>query len=64
MTWKHWTAVVLGLVVGGGVVVQLSRQDENDQEHRPAVQHVEPTADGDAPVGPYRTVALEVTGMT
>ena len=68
MSWKHWTAVVL--VIGLGIVLQMPRHDEamEEPEHTGEHQHTSqatvPPAASDAPAGPYRTVALEVTGMT
>lgn len=74
MTRKEWTAVIV--VVGLGIVLQIPRHDESMTE-RPE-EHAHPAAGvgpSDAfsaesfarepePAGPYRTIALEVTGMT
>lgn len=62
MTWKHWVAVVL--VIGLGIVLQMPRHDRTMEEHQPTGRTTAPATASDAPAGPYRTVALEVTGMT
>lgn len=68
MSWKHWTAVVL--VIGLGIVLQMRGHDETMEEHQHTGEHqhaspaTAPATASDAPAGPYRTVALEVTGMT
>ena len=70
MSWKHWTAVVL--VIGLGIVAQIPRHQETagDGTHQHATVDTLPSAapstdDAAAePAGPYRTIALEVTGMT
>lgn len=61
MGWKQWSAVAV--VIGGGILLQIPGHDEMEmdigvmgQEPMPAeMTHV---------TGPYRTVALDVTGMT
>lgn len=73
MSWKHWTAVIV--VIGFGIVWQIPRHDDTMTEA--AEGHAHPAAgDVAAPdgatatpsqadtAGPYRTIALEVTGMT
>lgn len=68
MSWKQWTAVVV--VIGLGIVGQIPRDDEMEESPRPeqtaapAAAGGAPVMDGNAPAGPYRTIALEVTGMT
>ena len=72
MSRKEWIAVIL--VVGLGIVWQIPRHDEptpagvEPRAHPPAeregegAERVGAAALEDA--GPYRTVTLEVTGMT
>lgn len=62
MSWKHWTAVVL--VIGLGIVSQIPRHEDTMEEHPHTRQTTAAAATSDAPAGPYRTIALEVTGMT
>ncbi len=61
MSWKEWTAV--GVVVGVGILLQIPGGNEMrmDQE---ALAPSEMPADTPATIGAYRTVALDVTGMT
>lgn len=60
MGWKQWSAVAV--VIGGGILLQIPGHDaEMDQ---PAMGHGEMPAELAEPEGPYRTVALHVTGMT
>lgn len=60
MGWKQWLAV--GLVIGGGILLQIPPHDPAGMDHE--------MSRGDMPTemveveGPYRTVALEVMGMT
>ena len=64
MSWKHWTAVLV--VIGGGILIQIPRHDMPVPDHRhggAAIASTEPNSSGSA-IGPYRTVGLEVTGMT
>lgn len=74
MSRKEWIAVIV--VIGLGIVWQIPRHEDamtegaEHQTHAPAeVQGMEgeqvsaPGATAE-PVGPYRTIALEVTGMT
>jgi len=70
MSWKHWIAVVL--VIGLGIVAQIPRHQEGaagdaTHEHAPAgaaAPAATSTSSPAEPAGPYRTIALEVTGMT
>lgn len=61
MTRKHWTAVLV--VIGLGIVSQIPGHEEAMTEHRP-LEERSALADAAAANGPYRTIALEVTGMT
>lgn len=74
MSRKEWIAVVV--VVGLGIVWQIPRHDDamtagaEHQTHAPAAvqsmegeQVPEPGAAAE-PIGAYRTIILEVTGMT
>jgi len=61
MSWKEWTAV--GVVVGVGIVLQIPGGDEMGTVQE-AVSREEMPAGTAEPIGPYRTVALDVTGMT
>ena len=66
MSWKQWTAILV--VIGGGILLQIPRQaDERMTDTAAAAgtdeaQLAQPTVQDVA--GPYRTVNLEVTGMT
>ena len=63
MSWKHWMAV-LG-VIGLGIVLQIADHDAASMDHPAApAATASPTGAEAEPSGPYRTVALEVTGMT
>ena len=71
MSRKEWIAVVV--VIGVGIVWQIAGHDDamtheaEQHTHLPAVMEPERTstpADPADSAGPYRTVALEVTGMT
>lgn len=74
MSRKEWLAVII--VIGVGIVWQMRGQDEpvsaGGEQHMPSPAQVESTNQEElsAPpnaaeaAGPYRTVALEVTGMT
>ncbi|GMR13545.1 MAG: hypothetical protein BMS9Abin29_1757 [Gemmatimonadota bacterium] len=61
MSWKEWTAV--GIVIGAGILLQIPADHEmvTDQE---AMAGREMLADAATTMGTYRTVALDVTGMT
>lgn len=64
MSWKHWTAVVV--VIGAGILLQIPRHDPMfiaAGEHMRGAAAPVSSRSAEA-VGPYRTVALEVTGMT
>lgn len=61
MGWKQWSAVAV--VIGGGILLQIPGHDDMDM-NSVGMGHSEiPASMADAQ-GPYRTVALEVTGMT
>lgn len=74
MSWKHWVAVIA--VIGFGIVWQIPRHEEAMTDD--TAGHAHSTASGAVtdpdssvatarepePAGPYRTIALEVTGMT
>lgn len=71
MSWKHWTAVLA--VIGFGIVLQIPRNDEPGLEEHPhpaasatasGSDSAAPAPEKAEPAGPYRTIALEVTGMT
>lgn len=74
MSRKEWIAVIV--VIGLGVLWQIPRHDDampaggEDHMHSPTqVQGAEregafPTADAAEAAHPYRTIALQVTGMT
>jgi hypothetical protein len=59
MGWKQWSTVAA--VIGGGILLQIPAQDEAD---RAAMGHGEMPADMAVTQGTFRTVALDVTGMT
>ncbi|MHB1168894.1 MAG: hypothetical protein ACYC28_06380 [Longimicrobiales bacterium] len=69
MSWKQWTAVLV--VIGLGIVLQIPRHDGDTMDehtHTPGGA-ASPTESSAVPVapepaGPYRTMVLEVTGMT
>lgn len=61
MTWKHWAVVLT--VVGIGIVLQIPGHDEGMLERDPPPAVLPPGAEAETE-GPYRTVVLEVTGMT
>ena len=61
MSWKEWTAV--GVVIGAGILLQIPGHDEMEMDPE-AMGHGEMPTDMAAATGPYRTVALDVTGMT
>ena len=68
MSWKHWTAVLV--VIGVGIVLQIPKHDdETVDEHAHMPGGAASTAESSAvpvaePAGPWRTIVLEVTGMT
>jgi hypothetical protein len=67
VSWKQWTAVLV--VIGVGVVLQIPRHDETMDEHSHtpggAASNVESSAVPIAePAGLWRTIVLEVKGMT
>ncbi len=61
MSWKEWTAV--GVVIGAGIVLQIPNHETVAMDHE-AVGHGQMPAEMAVPTGLYRTVALDVTGMT
>lgn len=65
MSWKHWTAVLV--VIGAGILLQIPRRGDmpmlDHQQGADAAVSVDPNKLDDE-AGPYRTVSLEVTGMT
>ncbi len=61
MSWKEWTAV--GAVIGVGIVLQIPSHGDVAMDHE-ALGHGEMPAEMAAATGLYRTVALDVTGMT
>lgn len=61
MGWKQWFAVAL--VIGGGILLQIPGHQDAEMDHA-AMEHGEVPAHTAEAQGPYRTVALEVTGMT
>lgn len=64
MSWKHWTAILV--VIGAGIVLQIPRDAGEMEEPRQAVEMTPPdgSTGAEEAAGPYRTIALEVTGMT
>ncbi len=62
MSWKEWTAV--GLVIGVGVVLQIPVHDDGMAEQNGSSHLTEMAPDQVGDNGPYRSIALEVTGMT
>jgi len=60
MGWKQWTAVAV--VIGGGVLLQIPGHDDALMDH--GAMGAEMAGAMAEDVGPYRTVALDVTGMT
>lgn len=66
MSWKHWTAILV--VIGGGILLQIQRQADERMTDTVAAagpdesQRAQPTVQ--AVAGPYRTLDLDVTGMT
>ena len=69
MSWKHWTAVLV--VIGFGIVLQIpSHEGDTMEEHSHTPGGAASTTESNAvpiaaePAGPYRTMVLEVTGMT
>ena len=71
MSRKEWVAVVV--VIGLGIVWQIAGHDDamtgEGEQHTHSAAEMAPDqtsapADPTEAAGPYRTVALEVTGMT
>jgi hypothetical protein len=61
MSWKHWAAVIL--VIGVGIVLQIPGHDA-PTAHDGAGHGSHPAPTESEANGPYRTITLEVTGMT
>ena len=61
MSWKEWTAV--GVVIGAGILLQIPGHDDAPMDHD-TMGHGEMPAQMAEVEGPYRTVALDVTGLT
>ncbi len=61
MSWKEWTAV--SVVIGAGILLQIPGHDDAQMDHE-AMGHGDMPAHMAAATGVYRTVALDVTGMT
>lgn len=65
MSWKEWTAI--GLVIGFGIFLQIPGHDATETGHEAhpgaSSSRLHSTEPADEQ-GPFRTVALEVTGMT
>ena len=66
MGWKQWTAVAV--VIGGGILLQIPGHDDAEMPHgtmgHGGMEQGEMAAPMAEMPGPYRTVALDVTGMT
>ena len=61
MGWKQWSAVAV--VIGGGIVLQIPGHDPMEMDHG-SMEHGEMPADMAVAQGTFRTVALDITGMT
>jgi hypothetical protein len=61
MSWKHWTAVTV--VIGLGIVSQIPGSDDMAMSAPSGIDSPGAASEADV-AGAYRTVALEVTGMT
>lgn len=61
MSWKEWTAV--GVVIGAGILLQIPGHDKMEMGPE-AMGPGDVPAQMAAATGVYRTVALNVTGMT
>jgi hypothetical protein len=61
MGWKQWSAVAV--VIGGGILLQIPGHDETGMDHG-AMEHGETPAGMTDVQGTFRTVVLDVTGMT
>ena len=62
MSWKQWTAAVL--VIGVGIVLQIPGHDDATMEHEASNYLTESTPAHVGADGLYRSIALDVTGMT
>ena len=61
MGWKQWSAVAV--LIGGGILLQIPGHDDAEMDHA-AMGVGEMPADMAEAQGAYKTVALDVTGMT
>jgi len=61
MGWKQWSAVAV--VIGGGILLQIPPHDDAAMDRGATVQR-DVRADMADVEGTFRTVALDVTGMT
>ena len=61
MGWKQWSAV--SVVIGGGILLQIPGHGEMDVNHGAMELGSMPAEMADMQ-GTFRTVALDVTGMT
>ena len=61
MGWKQWSAVAV--LIGGGILLQIPGHDDAEMDHA-AMGESEMPADVAEAQGAYRTVVLDVTGMT
>jgi len=62
MGWKQWSAVAV--VIGVGVVLQIPGHDVMEMDDHAEMRAGPTPAEMADPEGPYRTVALDVAGMT
>lgn len=61
MGWKQWLTVAV--VIGGGILLQIPGHDEMEMDSGVRGQD-QMLVDMTHATRPYRTVALDVTGMT
>lgn len=61
MGWKQWSLVTV--LIGGGILLQIPGHDVMEME-REVVEQAHLPASMTDPEHPFRTVALDVTGMT
>ncbi len=52
MGWKQWS--VVAVLIGGGILLQIPNHDDSEMDH----------TDMEQAQGSYKTVAIDVTGMT
>lgn len=60
MGWRQWSAVAV--VIGGGILLQIPH-DDTEMDHA-AMGHAETLVAPSAAQGTFRTVTLDITGMT